>query len=242
MNKILNNLYGKDEKAIRKKTDAILHFEKVSHHFEQGGIEIPILKEASFTIKKGEAVALVGPSGSGKSTLLNLAGLLEKPLVGSVQIKGRNVSSLSEAKRTQIRLKTVGFVFQSHNLLQDFTALENVMIPQLIAGKKKESAQIQAEKLLLKMGLEDRMTHKPFELSGGEQQRVAVARALANNPDILLADEPTGNLDPKTSEKIFKELIYLVKEKGLTMLVATHDMNLARKLDYSLRLREGKVI
>lgn len=244
MSDILNKIYNTDtpQKRVHSNTEAMLHFERVSHHFEQGGIEIPILNESSFTIKKGEAVALVGPSGSGKSTLLNLAGLLERPLNGHIQIKGRTVSNLSEAKRTQLRLKTIGFVFQSHNLLQDFTALENVMIPQLIAGKNKNAAHVHAEKLLLKMGLDDRMTHKPFELSGGEQQRVAVARALANNPDILLADEPTGNLDPKTSEKIFKELIYLVKEKGLTTLIATHDMNLARKLDYSMRLREGKII
>ncbi|MBN2676066.1 MAG: ABC transporter ATP-binding protein [Alphaproteobacteria bacterium] len=220
----------------------MLQFAKVSHKFEQAGVEIPILNEASLSIKKGEAVALVGPSGSGKSTLLNLAGLLERPLHGTIMINGRDVSHLSEAKRTNLRLKTVGFVFQSHNLLQDFTALENVMLPQLMAGKTKQSAQIQSEKLLMKMGLEDRMTHKPFELSGGEQQRVAIARALSNEPDLLLADEPTGNLDPETSEKIFRELISLVKEKKLTTLIATHDLNLARRLDYTVRLRAGKLI
>ena len=235
----MNNILTKINKT---KKSSMLHFEKVTHGFEQAGIPIPILTEASLTIKKGEAVALVGPSGSGKSTLLNLAGILERPQKGHVQINGRDVSRLSENKRTALRLKTIGFVFQSHNLLQDFSALENVMLPQLMAGKAKQSAQIHAEKLLLKMGLEDRMTHKPFELSGGEQQRVAIARALANDPDILLADEPTGNLDPKTSEKVFKELIYLVKEKKLTTLIATHDVNLARKLDYTVRLRAGKLI
>ena len=194
------------------------------------------------TKRNGMVLILSGPSGSGKSTLLQLAGLLEKPTKGDIYIEGQRCSTLNDAMRTSLRRDSLGFVYQYHNLLADFDALENVMLPQLIAGKKEKEAREFAKWLLKKMGLEKRLKHRPSEMSGGEQQRVAIARALANTPKLLLADEPTGNLDPKTSEIVFNELLSIVKETGLSALVATHNFDLADRMDRKVRLEEGKLV
>ncbi len=245
MNNLLKTIYkpGTDTKVTSVKDHrTVLEISNLSHWYYQGGQRIDVLNNASMKLKKGETLALVGPSGSGKSTLLHLAGMLEKPNDGKIEILGKDVSHLSETKQTKLRLNKIGFIYQSHNLLPDFTAVENVMIPQLIAGKSKLQARMRAEKLLMQMGLESRVEHRPSEMSGGEQQRVAIARALANEPEILLADEPTGNLDPNTSEKVFAELVSIIKETKLSALIVTHDLNLARKMSTTVRLRNGKLI
>ena len=220
----------------------ILELKNVYRSFKQGNQTLQVLRGVNLDIEKGEIIALVGPSGSGKSTLLQLAGLLEKPTKGDIYIEGQKCSTLSDAVRTSLRRDCLGFVYQYHNLLADFDALENVMLPQLIAGKKEKDAREFARWLLKKMGLEKRLKHRPSEMSGGEQQRVAIARALANTPKLLLADEPTGNLDPKTSEVVFNELLSIVKETGLSALVATHNFDLADRMDRKVRLEEGKLI
>ena len=220
----------------------ILELKNVYRSFKQGNQTLQVLRGVNLDIEKGEIIALVGPSGSGKSTLLQLAGLLEKPTKGDIYIEGQKCSTLSDAVRTSLRRDCLGFVYQYHNLLADFDALENVMLPQLIAGKKEKDAREFARWLLKKMGLEKRLQHRPSEMSGGEQQRVAIARALANTPKLLLADEPTGNLDPKTSEVVFNELLSIVKETGLSALVATHNFDLADRMDRKVRLEEGKLI
>ncbi len=239
MNSILKNI---EVEKPRSDKDVVLELKNVSHWFYQGGVKIEILNNASFQIKRGECVALVGPSGCGKSTLLHLAGLLERPKDGDIIINGKKAQDLHDDKKTNIRLSKIGFVYQSHNLLGDFTALENVMIPMYLGGKNKEEAKFLATTLLKKMGLEKRITHIPTQMSGGEAQRVAIARAIANDPELLLADEPTGNLDPKTSDFVYDELIRSVKEKKLTALIVTHDVNLARKMDRVLRLKNGQII
>ena len=220
----------------------ILNLKEISKHFYQGSQKLEVLKGLDLELKSKEIVALVGPSGSGKSTLLQIAGLLERPTAGKIFFEGTDCAGASEKLRTELRRDYVGFVYQYHNLLTDFDALENVMIPQLIAGKKSQVAKEKAEWLLNRLGLKERLKHRPAELSGGEQQRVAIARALANTPKLLLADEPTGNLDPTTSDNVFLELLSIVKETGLSALVATHNMDLAAKMDKQLTLKDGKLV
>ena len=205
----------------------VLELKNVYRSFKQGSQNLQVLREVDLELEKGEVVALVGPSGSGKSTLLQLAGLLEKPTKGDIYLDGQNCSKLGDALRTSLRCDYLGFVYQYHNLLADFDALENVMLPQLIAGAKYKDAEEKAKWLLKKMGLEKRFKHRPAEMSGGEQQRVAIARALANAPKLLLADEPNCNLDPNTSEVLFADLFNVVKETGLSALVATNNFELA---------------
>jgi lipoprotein-releasing system ATP-binding protein len=187
-------------------------------------------------------VALVGQTGAGKSSLLHMAGLLEAPSGGSVLIAGANASTLDDAARTRIRRDMIGFVYQAHHLLPEFSALENVAMPQLIAGKSQAAADTEAKRLLALMGLSERLSHRPAELSGGEQQRVAIARALANHPRVLLADEPTGNLDPRTAAGVFETLVNVVRKEGTAALIATHNLELAAKMDRALILHEGKLL
>ncbi|MEO1013702.1 MAG: ABC transporter ATP-binding protein [Pseudomonadota bacterium] len=204
--------------------------------------ELVVLSAADFALARGETVALLGPSGSGKSSLLHIAGLLERPSAGEVHVKGRATSQLSDAARTALRRDALGFVYQAHHLLPEFTALGNVALPQLIAGAPRAVAEAEATRLLSSLGLGERLTHQPGQLSGGEQQRAAIARALANAPDILLADEPTGNLDPATSERVFEALLQSVKAKGLAALIATHDRDLARKMDRVVAIADKTLV
>ena len=219
-----------------------LELKKIVKNYKQGGQTLQVLQEVDLDIAAGEIVALVGPSGSGKSTLLQIAGLLDRPTDGDIYLNGQNCSKLNDAMRTSLRSDYLGFVYQYHNLLADFDATENVMLPQLIVGVKTKQAKERAQWLLKRLGLEKRLNHRPAELSGGEQQRVAIARALANAPKLLLADEPTGNLDPKTSEVVFAELLYIVKETGLSALIATHNLDLAERMDRKVKLENGKLI
>lgn len=222
--------------------DTILSLKKISKSFKQGTQKLEVLKSVDFEIKAGEIIALIGPSGSGKSTLLQIAGLLDSPTSGDILLNGKKCSKLGDTVRTSLRRDFLGFVYQYHNLLPDFNAVENVMLPQLIAGKSAKEAKERSEWLLKRLKLDNRLKHRPAELSGGEQQRVAIARALANTPKLLLADEPTGNLDPKTAEIVFGELINIVKETGLSALIATHNMELANQMDRRVSLQEGKLI
>ncbi len=214
----------------------------VSRSFVQGDERLDVLKSVNLEIHPGEIIALVGPSGAGKSTLLHIAGLLERPTSGEVIIGGKSCQDLPDNMRTLFRREYLGFVYQYHNLLPEFTALENVVIPQSIGNKDNKKSKEKADWLLDKMGLQDRKHHRPTELSGGEQQRVAIARALANTPRLLLADEPTGNLDPNTSQTVFEELLRLVRDTGLSALVATHNPELASKMDRKIALREGELV
>lgn len=216
-----------------------LELKKVVKSFKQGGQKLDVLKGVDLDIMPGEVIALIGPSGSGKSTMLQIAGLLDRPSGGDIYLDGQKCSKLNDAMRTELRRDYLGFVYQYHNLLADFDATENVMLPQLIAGVKTKEAQEKAKWLLSRLGLEKRLKHRPAELSGGEQQRVAIARALANTPKLLLADEPTGNLDPKTADVVFAELISLVKETRLSALIATHNFDLAEKMDRKVSLKDG---
>ena len=220
----------------------VLELKNVCRSFKQGGQVVHVLNGIDLRLEAKEAVALIGPSGAGKSTLLQVAGLLEKPSKGDVYLNGAKCSALSDAVRTALRRDYLGFVYQYHNLLTDFDALENVMLPQMIAGVAPKEAKEKAKWLLSKLGLEKRLTHRPAELSGGEQQRVAIARALANTPKLLLADEPTGNLDPKTSEQVFEMLLNVIKETGLTALIATHNFDLANRMDRKIELKDGKLV
>jgi lipoprotein-releasing system ATP-binding protein len=204
-------------------------------------MEFRALDNANLRIKKGEFVAIVGPSGSGKSTLMHMIGLLDTPSSGTLLIDGKNVTNMSDKKRSEMRNRMLGFVFQYHHLLPDFTALENVIMPLLIAGKSRKEAQEIAENLLKEVGLEDRMDHKPGELSGGQNQRVAVARALSCSPSIMLGDKPTGNLDTKTGDRIYELLRQLNREYNQTFIVVTHNENLASKTDRIIRLVDGKI-
>jgi lipoprotein-releasing system ATP-binding protein len=203
---------------------------------------LTVLNGIDLTVKSGELVALVAPSGVGKSTLLHVAGLLEKPDAGEVRINGRVASRLNDLARTALRRRDIGFVYQFHHLLPEFTALENIVMPQMIAGLGKDEAEARARQLLGYMRIEARADHRPAELSGGEQQRVAIARAVANGPRILMADEPTGNLDPKTSDHVFAALDALVRESGLSALIATHNIALAARMDRAITLKDGKVV
>ena len=221
-------------------TDTLV-LKNVTRSFCQGDETIDVLTGIDLSIAPGEIVALVGPSGVGKTTLLQIAGLLELPSGGTVTMNGQNCNDLPDAKRTDLRREFAGFVYQFHYLLQEFSALENVMLPGLIAGCTRQESKIRAEALLEKMGLSHRLHHRPKKLSGGEQQRVAIARAIANGPKILLADEPTGNLDMATADIVFNEMVKLVRETGLSALVATHNLDLASKMDRSVRIVAGKL-
>jgi len=223
-------------------SEATLVLEGVSRSFSQGRDELRVLDGADLEIRAGEIVALVGPSGAGKSTLLHIAGLLERPDGGEVRIGGLSCGTLSDDRRTQIRRKELGFVYQYHHLLPEFSALENVILPQMIAGVSRRVAALKAGDLLSRLGLAPRASHRPGQLSGGEQQRVAIARALANDPRLLLADEPTGNLDPHTAERVFQELLALVRNSGLAALVATHNPELARHMDRVVRMEDGRLV
>ena len=218
-----------------------LSLDRIVRGFRQGGTTLEVLRGASLAVNAGKAIALVGPSGSGKSTLLQIAGLLEKPDGGEVMIDGQACNALSDTQRTAKRRRLIGFVYQYHHLLPEFSALENVVVPQMIAGRTRREAAERAKRLLGHVGLAERLTHRPARLSGGEQQRVAIARALANRPKLLIADEPTGNLDPHTAEYVFDMLLDLVRRGGLAALIATHNMELARRMDRMLALKEGVV-
>jgi lipoprotein-releasing system ATP-binding protein len=219
-----------------------LRLEAVERTYGEGENSLTILKQADFELRSGEIVALVAPSGTGKSTLLHLAGLLEYPDAGEVFVAGKACGKLSSEQRTAIRRNDIGFVYQFHHLLPEFTALENIMMPQLIAGLKHEEAAERAEQLLDYMRIAHRASHRPSELSGGEQQRVAIARAVANAPLLLLADEPTGNLDPETAAYVFDALEALVRQSGLAAMIATHNHELASRMDRKITLIDGKVV
>ena len=223
-------------------SEAALRLQSVARKYVQGDIVLDVFDNVSLALRPGEIVALVGPSGAGKSSLLHMAGLLEAPSGGEVYIGASAASKLPDGERTRIRRETMGFVYQAHHLLPEFSALENVMLPQLIAGKRREAAKAEATRLLMQMGLAERLAHRPAQLSGGEQQRVAIARALANHPHVLLADEPTGNLDPHTSGEVFDALMKLVRSEGLAALIATHNLQLAAKMDRALVLDGGRLV
>ncbi|MBB4265602.1 ABC transporter ATP-binding protein [Roseospira visakhapatnamensis] len=220
-----------------------LALEAVERRFHQADAPpLEVLRRATLTLRAGEIVALVGPSGSGKSTLLQIAGLLERPDAGRVLLAGEDAGGLGDGGRTRLRRRDLGFVYQYHHLLPEFSAEENVVIPQMIAGIGRRAARARARDLLERLGLGPRVKHRPGQLSGGEQQRVAIARALANAPRVLLADEPTGNLDPKTADGVFGELLRLVRDEGLAALIATHNPDLARRMDRVVTLRNGAVV
>lgn len=231
----------KHEMAVNQSSVPVLVLKGVRRYYVQGKTIIDVLRGIDLTVSQGEMVALVGPSGAGKSTLLHVTGLLEAPDEGEVFLSGAPSSDMDDDTRTKMRREYLGFVYQNHNLQPEFTALENVMIPQMIAGKKKKEAADYAGFLLEKMKLADRMKHRPAQLSGGEAQRVAIARALANKPHMLLADEPTGNLDPMTSESVFGVLVDVVRETGLSALIATHNPELADRMDRKITLRDGRL-
>lgn len=220
-------------------SEPVLALSDISRTFVQGRTRLEVLKGVNLSMNEGEIVALVGPSGSGKSTLLHIAGLLEKPDSGTVSICGEVAGGLNDDKRTAIRREKMGFVYQYHHLLPEFSALENIVIPQIIAGFPKAEARARASQLLESLGLADRESHRPARLSGGEQQRVAIARAIATAPKLILADEPTGNLDPHTAGTVFDMLIQLVRGAGVAALIATHNPELAARMDRTVRLDDG---
>jgi lipoprotein-releasing system ATP-binding protein len=219
-----------------------LCLEKVERRYDQAGSPLEILRGVDFCLWGGQSVALVAPSGAGKSTLLHIAGLLEKPDAGEVFIAGEATSGMNDAARTALRRGEIGFVYQFHHLLPEFSALENIMLPQMIGGISRREASDRAGQLLHYLGLSARAKHRPAELSGGEQQRVAIARAVANGPRLLLADEPTGNLDLKTADHVFKALDAIIRATGLATLIATHNMELASRMDRRVTLHEGLVV
>ncbi|MBC6439437.1 MAG: ABC transporter ATP-binding protein [Rhodospirillales bacterium] len=223
-------------------SDVALELRNVRRTFVQGERPLDVLKGASMTLNRGEIVALVGPSGAGKSTLLYIAGLLEAADGGEIVLAGEVCNARNDSSRTALRRRYLGFVYQFHHLLPEFSALENVVLPQMIAGKGRRAARKRATNLLDGLGLADRLDHRPARLSGGEQQRVAIARALANEPDVLLADEPTGNLDPETAEEVMVQLTGEVRGRGLAALVATHNMPLAERMDRIVRMEDGHLI
>ncbi len=216
-----------------------LELDALRRSFRQGEVELKVLDGASLTIRPGEIVGLIGPSGSGKSTLLHIAGLLDRPEGGDVVMGGQKCGALNDQERTALRRYRLGFVYQFHHLLPEFSALENVVLPQMIAGVTKAQSRERGRELLAMVGLAQRVDHRPSELSGGEQQRVAIARALANRPRVLLADEPTGNLDEQTAERVFDVLQDTVRGAGVAALIATHNADLARRMDRCVRLHEG---
>ena len=222
--------------------EPILRLEGVRRTFKQGERELNVLKGASAVLHRGQAVALVGPSGAGKSTLLHIAGLLESPDAGSVIVNGRDCAKLGDDERTRVRRVEIGFIYQFHQLLPEFSALENVTIPQLIRGTSRKAADERSRELLTVLGLAERVGHRPAELSGGEQQRTAIARALANKPKLILADEPTGNLDPDTANHVFSELIAMIESTGVAALIATHNLDLAHRMHRVLRMENGLLV
>ena len=219
-----------------------LELRSVVQTFYQGGSAIEVLKGASLSISPGEMVALVGPSGAGKSTLLQIAGLLERPQAGEIAIAGERCDGLPDRRRTRVRRERLGFVYQFHHLLAEFSALENVVLPQMIADRSRRVARERGRALLARLGLDARESHRPSRLSGGEQQRVAIARAIANEPTVLLADEPTGNLDQETADSVFASLLDIVRTSGLAALVATHNMTLAERMDRRFALENGVLV
>ncbi len=220
----------------------ILSLQNISKSFTQGKKNLLILRGASLNIKEGQIVALVGPSGCGKSTLLQIAGLLDQVDSGKVAINGNACTKASDKTLTKLRRDEIGFVYQFHHLMPEFSALENVIIPQIIAGKPKKEAQDNAIEILKFMGLGKRLQHRPSELSGGEQQRVAIARAIVNKPSLLLADEPTGNLDPETADEVFSLLVETTKAIGLSMLIVTHNMELTKRMDKVVTIKDGAIV
>ena len=223
-------------------SNSYLRLSGVHRHYGEGATQVRVLDQADLVVESGELVALVAPSGAGKSTLLHLCGLLESPQAGEVEIVGNKTSKLSDRSRTQLRRNTVGYVYQFHHLLPEFSALENVTMPQLIAGKSPADADKRAMELLDILGVAPRAAHRPAELSGGEQQRVAIARAAANHPRVILADEPTGNLDPDTSDLVFQALQSLIRTEGAAALNATHNHDLAKRADRIVTIKAGKVV
>jgi lipoprotein-releasing system ATP-binding protein len=223
-------------------SDVHLQLTQVHRHYGEGATQVRVLEAADLTLRGGEIVAIVAPSGAGKSTLLHLAGLLERPQGGEVTITGTPTTKLNERGRTLLRRNTIGYVYQFHHLLPEFSALENVAMPQLIAGHEPAAANKRAQELLDLLGVGPRALHRPAELSGGEQQRVAIARAAANHPRIILADEPTGNLDPATSDVVFEALSELIKREGAAALIATHNFDLARRATRIVTLKEGRIV
>lgn len=221
---------------------AVLDIQGISKTYRQGTRRLEVLHDVSLSVSAGEIVGLMGQSGAGKSTLLHIAGLLERPSDGEIVIAGRAYAGSSERDRTKVRLAHLGFVYQFHHLLPEFTALENVAMPLIIAGSSTHDANKRASSLLDRMGLSERLDHRPAQLSGGEQQRVAIARALANKPDVLFADEPTGNLDEATADRVMVLLLDVVREQGLAALVATHNPGLAHRMDRTQTLKEGRII
>jgi lipoprotein-releasing system ATP-binding protein len=220
----------------------VVYLHEIKRQYMQGDVPLVILDGAKLALWAGQSVALVAPSGSGKSTLLHIAGLLESPDDGEVYVAGAPTSQLSDMERTQIRRNDIGFVYQSHRLLPEFSALENVMLPQMIRGLKRSETIKRSTEILAYLGLADRVKHRPAELSGGEQQRVAIARAVANAPRALLADEPTGNLDPNTADHVFQALMQLVKATNVAMLIATHNMALAGRMDRRVSIVDGHIV
>ena len=220
----------------------VLRLERLQRAYTQGNRRIDVLTGATASFYAGEAVALLGPSGAGKSTLLHIAGLLERPDSGQVLIIGVDCVALSDSEQTRMRRMEVGFVYQFHHLLPEFSALDNVVLPQLILGSNRAEAEARAKDLLRSLSLEERWDHRPTQLSGGEQQRVAIARAVANDPKVLLADEPTGNLDPPTAERVFEQLISLIRNSGVAAVIATHNLDLAARMDRTLRLVDGLLV
>ena len=219
----------------------VMQVQGLTRSFEQGGVRIDVLRGVDLEIRPGEIVALLGPSGSGKSTMLQAIGLLEGGFGGRIEIAGKDATALNGDQRTALRRDHIGFVYQFHHLLPDFSAMENVILPQLVAGKGQQEAEARAMELLQALGLGERLHHRPSQLSGGEQQRVAVARALANKPELVLADEPTGNLDEVTADKVFAQFLQLVRGEGSAAIVATHNERLAHAMDRLVRLHEGKL-
>ena len=223
-------------------SNAVLQMSDINRTYGKGEHALTVLDGASLEINRGELVALVAPSGAGKSTLLHLAGLLERPDAGSLMIGGQECGALNDDKRTQMRRTDIGFVYQFHHLLPELDARENISLPQLVAGSGKAAANLRSEELLEHLGIRPRATHRPSELSGGEQQRVAIARAVANQPKLLLADEPTGNLDPSTSDVVFEALTDLVRNTGLAALIATHNHDLAARMDRTITIEDGHIV
>src|SRR6516164_1785504 len=220
----------------------LLFLRAIARRFRQGDSTLDILKSAELAVWPGQSVALIAPSGAGKSTLLHIAGLLEQPDAGEVYVDSVATSNLTDMQRTRIRRSDIGFVYQFHHLLPEFSAVENVMLPQMIRGLKRSEARTRASELLSYLGLKDRLEHRPAELSGGEQQRVAIARAVANAPRVLLADEPTGNLDQRTSERVFATMSQLVRASGLAAIIATHNLDIAAQMDRRVTIRDGAVV
>lgn len=223
-------------------SNTVLQLNAIERIYATGEQALPVLSGASLSVKAGELLALVGPSGSGKSTLLQVAGLLDTPQAGEILIGGIAAHQANDTKRTVLRNRHIGFIYQFHHLLPELTALENVVLPQSIAGVERKAAQARAHSLLERLGLAARVTHLPAQLSGGEQQRVAIARALANHPQLILADEPTGNLDPATSDRVCDLLLEMAREEKIAAIIATHNMVLAKRLHRAVTLKEGKVV